>query len=449
MNCLHDAGANVCAFLLSDSNKVQGDARASLDAFKAIGGTILEVLSEKDLQKAQSQLSNATLFVDALLGTGLAKEVTGLYRNVIESVNETKNAPVIAVDIPSGINASTGSVMGCAMRAHSTCTFGLPKYGHMLFPGAAHTGKLAVIDIGIPADIVEQAKLPGSLQDANDFSTAFPVRARGAHKGDFGHVLLLAGSVGKTGAAVLCAQAAMKTGAGLVTIATPEKAQPHSAAHLLECMSEPVPDCDGGLGRGALQHILDMCEGKTVLAMGPGLGDTDAVAAIVRSVIEKSGLPMVMDADALNALSRDPQVLAAADNPAILTPHPGEMARLSGKTPIQVQSDRIGSACKLAEKLNVIVVLKGANTVIAAPDGRHWINTSGNPAMAGGGMGDALTGIIAGLLAQGVAPLTAARLAVFMHGRIADILVQERGPAPVLASEIIARIPESINECSV
>jgi NAD(P)H-hydrate epimerase len=258
--------------------------------------------------------------------------------------------------------------------------------------------------------------------------------------------VLLAGSVGKTGAAVLAAQAAMRCGAGLVTVATSEKAQPHLAAHLLETMSVPLPDTNGGLGRTALQQIIDLCEGKTVLAMGPGLGNTDAIAAIIRTLVTTIPLPMVIDADALNALAHDPQVLSQASGPVVLTPHPGEMARLTGLTSGHIQSDRIGSACRLAKRLNCIIVLKGAHTVIAAPDGRHWINTSGNPAMAGAGMGDTLTGMIAGLIAQRVPPLDAARLAVCMHGGIADRLVQKRGPAPIMASEIIDHIPEMLIE---
>jgi NAD(P)H-hydrate epimerase len=261
-------------------------------------------------------------------------------------------------------------------------------------------------------------------------------------------VLLVAGSVGKTGAAVLSACAAMRSGAGLLTVAAPEKAQSQIASHLLECMSVPLEDCDGILSRTAVQHIIELCRGKTVLAMGPGLGDTDAVAAIVQALITTVQLPMVLDADALNALARDPQVIKQAAGPVILTPHPGEMARLTGKSTEQIQSDRVGSACALADTLGAIIVLKGAHSVIAAPDGRHWINTSGNPYMATAGMGDALTGILAGLLAQKIPALTAARLAVFLHGHIADRLLQERGPVPILASEIIERIPEGLRQCT-
>ena len=292
----------------------------------------LEVHTENDFKHIPSELAHASLFVDALLGTGLTKEVTGLYCRVIETVSAAVHVPVVAVDIPSGIDASTGHVLGCALRAHSTCTFGLPKYGHMLYPGAAYTGKLIVIDIGIPATLINAAQLPGSLQDASDFAAALNTRAADTHKGNCGHVLLLAGSVGKTGAAVLSARAAMRSGAGLVTVAAPEKAQSQIASHLLECMSVPLEDCDGGLSQTALQHIIELCAGKTVLAIGPGLGDTDAVAAIVRALIANVQLPMVLDADALNALARDPQVLTQATGPVILTPHPGEMARLTGKS---------------------------------------------------------------------------------------------------------------------
>ncbi|MBM4310238.1 MAG: NAD(P)H-hydrate dehydratase [Deltaproteobacteria bacterium] len=445
--CLQQAGANVCAVLVSASDRVQGDARANLEAFRSLGGRIVEITSEQDLGRIGSDLSHACLIVDALLGTGLASDVTGLYARAMNAVSEASHAPVVAVDIPSGIDASTGRVMGCALRAHSTCTFGLPKYGHLLYPGAGYTGKLTVIDIGIPQQLIAQAKLPGSVQDMSDFAAALPERSPGAHKGDCGHVLLLAGSVGKTGAAVLCARAAMRCGAGLVTAAAPEKAQGHIAAQLLEAMSVPLDDCNGALAPEALQQILSLCADKTVLAVGPGLGSTHAVAETVRGLIPHVALPMVIDADGLNALARDPRMIKQASGPVILTPHPGEMARLTGQSTAQVQSDRIGSACSLAADLGAIVVLKGARTVIAAPDGRHWINMTGNAAMASGGMGDVLTGMISALLAQRLPALSAARLAVCLHGRIGDMIVAERGRAPVLASDIIERIPSGLREC--
>jgi len=446
--CLHAAGAHVCAVLASDCDKVEGDARINLDAFAAIGGKIIEISHEKDLKKICSELAHATLFVDALLGTGLASKVTGLYRHIIETVNALEHATIVAVDIPSGINASTGHILGCALRAHSTCTFGLPKYGHMLYPGAGYTGKLTLIDIGIPANLITKAQLPGRVQILSDFASALPRRAEDAHKGSCGHALLLAGSIGKTGAAVLSARAAMRTGSGLVTVATPAKAQSQIATQQLEFMSVPLVDSENGISPGALQEIIDLCNDKNILAMGPGLGDTDTVAAIINELITKVHLPMVIDADALNALARrDTAVLTQANGPVVLTPHPGEMARLTGLSSEKIKSDRIGAACDLAKKLTSIIVLKGAHSVIAAPDGRHWINTSGNPAMAGAGMGDVLTGMIAGLIAQKVPALTAARMAVCIHGHIADTMVQERGPAPILASEIIERIPEGLNKC--
>ena len=366
---LHQAGARVCVVLATERERVQGDARTNLEAFDALGGRIVELCTDEDLRHILEELTDAGLIVDALLGTGLSSSVTGLYARLIETVSATGCAPVVAVDIPSGIDASTGHVLGCALRAHSTCTFGLPKYGHLLYPGANYCGKLTVIDIGIPHHLITNALLPGHMQDMSDFAATLHVRASDTHKGIFGHVLILAGSVGKTGAAVLSARAAMRSGAGLVTVAAPEKAQSQIASHLLECMSVPLEDCDsGGLSQTALQHIIELCPGKAVLAIGPGLGDTDAVAAIVRSLITNVPLPMVLDADALNALTRDPQVLAQATGPVILTPHPGEMARLTGKSTAQIQSDRVGAACALASELGAIVVLKGARTIIADPD---------------------------------------------------------------------------------
>jgi ADP-dependent NAD(P)H-hydrate dehydratase / NAD(P)H-hydrate epimerase len=445
--CLLQAGACVCAALAGSCERVQGDARITMESFQELDGRIVELCSDEDLTRIEDDLRDACLVVDALLGTGLTNNVTGLYERVIEFVSAASPAPVVAVDIPSGIDAATGRVLGCALKAHSTCTFGLPKYGHLLYPGAGYTGELTVIDIGIPQHLIAQAQLPGRLQDIADFKATLSVREPDTHKGSFGHILLLAGSVGKTGAAVLSARAAMRCGAGIVTVAAPEKAQGHIAAHLIEAMSVPLDDCNGSLAPEALQQILDLCADKTVLALGPGLGSTHAVAETVRGLIAQVQLPMIIDADALNALARDPRLITQVPGPVILTPHPGEMARLTGLSSARVQADRVGAACSLAADLDAIIVLKGARTIIAAPDGNHWINMTGNAAMASAGMGDTLTGIIAGLLAQGVPALTAARLAVCLHGRIADMIVRERGSAPVLASEIIEHIPSGLQEC--
>lgn len=446
--CLHNAGAAVCAVLTGAGDRVRGDARISFEAFRSTGGRILEIAAEKKLHLLKAELEGATLIVDALLGTGLSKDVTGLCANVISLVNSVSQAPVVAVDIPSGVDATTGRVCGCAVRAHSTCTFCLPKYGHVLYPGADCTGTLSVIDIGIPDRLVADAQLPGNLQDMSDFESALPARAPDTHKGDFGHVLLLAGSIGRTGAAVLGARSAMRTGAGLVTVASPEKAQAHIAAQLAEPMSVPLADCGGGLAPESLQQIIDLCAGSSVLAMGPGLGTTDAVAGIVTSLVAHADLPLVIDADALTVLARDTSILRQAAAPVILTPHPGEMARLAGTSSSRIQADRIAAACCFSREHNAVVVLKGARTVIAAPDGRHWINTTGNSCMAGAGMGDVLTGMIASLLTQGLQPLTAARMAVCLHGHIADMLVETRGRVPIIASEIIDGIPQALRKCT-
>lgn len=435
-------GARVTVFLLSSADRVSGDARTNLQAYLQTGGALQEILDEEQWGRSAGDMKHAGIIVDALLGTGLSSELSGLYKRAIEDINALSHARVVSADIPSGIDATTGRVLGAAVKAHLTCTFGLPKRGLLVYPGASHAGRLEVIDIGIPEELIEKEDIREFLLDEAFLKGAMPGRSPDSHKGSYGHVLILAGSPGKTGAAALAAGAAMRAGAGLVTLGVPRSLNSILEVKLTEAMTEPLPDFgDGYLGITAWPRVKEILGGKTVIALGPGLAAREETAQFVCRVLEEAAAPLVIDADALNALARNTGILKKIKQPAVITPHPGEMARLMGVSTSDVQQNRAGCAQKFAAEHNVFVVLKGARTIIAEPGGNIYINPTGNPGMASGGMGDVLTGMIAGLAAQGMALLRAAQLSAFVHGRIGDALAGERAPVGILATDILEGIP--------
>ncbi|MBP1727974.1 MAG: yjeF [Deltaproteobacteria bacterium] len=382
-----------------------------------------------------------TVLVDALCGTGLTSGLAGPFAGAAVSMNAA-GRPVVAVDIPSGVDASTGKVPGAAVKAALTITFGAAKLGHLLYPGAAYAGALVVTDIGIPAALLAAA--PGvTYLDEDHAASLLQTRSRTAHKGSNGHALIVAGSTGKSGAAAMAANSAMRSGAGLVTLAVPKGLHAILELKTTEAMTVPLADCPAGsIGADALEEILSLASGKNVMAVGPGIGTAAETASVVRSIVAAAALPLVIDADGLNALAADPAGLAASEAPfIILTPHPGEMARLAGVTTAEVESDRLATARTFSAAHTVYLVLKGARTVIAAPDGRIAINGSGNPGMASGGSGDVLTGIITALVAQGYEPFAACCLGVFIHGLAADLAAAEKGEIGLIATDIQEMLP--------
>jgi ADP-dependent NAD(P)H-hydrate dehydratase / NAD(P)H-hydrate epimerase len=439
-----NAGASVHVVLLAGIGNVTGDAQTNLHAYQQLGGVIREVIDEAGWDSLTGDILHADLIVDALLGTGLSSDVTGVYKRAINFINSL-TAPIVAVDIPSGIDATTGRILGAAVRAQLTCTFGLPKRGLLLFPGASHAGRLEVIDIGIPASLIVQEENMEMLLERNFFKGVLPRRDADTHKGSYGHVFVIAGSPGKTGAAAMAAQAALRTGAGLVTLGVPRTLNSILAIKVTEAMTEPLPDFgEGFLGITAWPKVKDILKGKSVIALGPGLSERDETAQFTYRVLEEAMAPLVIDADGLNAIAKKITVLKNIKAPAVLTPHPGEMGRLMGRSTQAIQMDRIESARAFSLEHGVIVVLKGARTVIAEPGGAVYINPTGNPGMASGGMGDVLTGMIAGLVAQGLEPLQAAQLAVFTHGHIGDGIAAGRAPIGILATDIIEGIPGAL-----
>jgi ADP-dependent NAD(P)H-hydrate dehydratase / NAD(P)H-hydrate epimerase len=442
---LANDGLPVAVLLLTPRDQVRGDALVNLNIAAALGVEVVEVLGEDQLSAVGHHLSRAALVVDALLGTGLNSPVRGLLAQVIARVNRVRT-PVLAVDIPSGLSADTGEVLGAAVEADVTVTYGFAKIGQILPPGRDLVGRLWQVDIGIAPALARD--IMTELAHAAKMRTLMPPRPAGSHKGTFGHLVVVAGSEGKTGAATLCGEAGLRSGAGLVTVAGPASLNDILEVKLTEAMTLPLPEAGGAraLGTGALPRLREFLAGKTALALGPGLGTHPETQQVVRDLVRDCPLPAVVDADGLNALAGHLEVLQGAANPRILTPHPGEMARLLGVATREVQARRLEAAREFAQAHGVIVVLKGAQTVVADPGGRLSLNLTGNPLLASGGTGDVLTGLIGGLLAQGLPPWEAARLGVYLHGLTADYLEAAVGPRGHQAGDLLTWLPELVNE---
>lgn len=438
---LQERGMRVQVVLLGRAAELRGDAERNLRAYLRRRGRLAEANEAAELAKAAAGLQEADVIVDAIFGTGLQTEVRGLHREAIQMMNAA-GVPVFAVDIPSGLSADTGQPLGASVQARATATFGFAKIGQAVFPGVRYVGRLEVIDIGLSPDAVAQHPPRTELMEEADVAQLVPVRSPDAHKGHCGHVLVLAGSFGKTGAAQLAARAALRGGAGLVTLVAPASLYPIYAAAVLEAMTDSLPDRDGRFLFDE-KRLRRLVEGKDAIAVGPGIGTDEDALRIVRWLL-LSGLPVVLDADALNCLAGRLELLREARAATLLTPHPGEMARLLGISTAQVQSDRVEIARRFAVEHRCTLVLKGARTVIADSSGYVRINPTGNPGMASGGMGDVLTGLLGALLAQGLNPTGAARLGVYLHGAVADEIAAAHGEIGLLASDVIAGLPRGL-----
>jgi NAD(P)H-hydrate epimerase len=392
-------------------------------------------------------LASSDLIVDAILGTGLSSAVSGPYEGVIQAVNRA-GRPVVAVDIPSGLHADTGSALGTAVRADLTVTFGLPKIGLYIGQGIDHAGSIHVADIGIPAPFVEQVESRIVLLTRNDARAALPARHASSHKGTYGHAGIIAGSVGKTGAAAMAANAALRVGAGLVTVAIPSSVNDTLEAKLLEAMTIPMPETKARtLARSSLDRLLTFARTRTAIAIGPGLTTHPETVDLIQELVKRIEKPCVLDADALNALAGKASLLTESKFPPILTPHPGEMSRLEIDASAQsVNADRIGVASRFARERGVLVVLKGARTIIARPDGLTAVCPTGNPGMATAGTGDVLTGMITGFLAQGLSQWDAACTGTYMHGLAGDLAAKTVGQAAMTAGDLIEHIPEAFTQ---
>ena len=433
-------------FLLGSVGDVRGEARTNLEILGRVGVTVVEITNAQEWELHFTQISECDLIVDAIAGTGFHGQPTGLLETVIADINGL-GASVVAIDLPTGVSADSHELQGEAIEASMTVTLAAPKIPLILPPADVYGGDLVIADIGIPASVIEELDGPWlELLTRERMREAVPTRAADSHKGDFGRVLVVAGSFGKTGAAHLAALGALRSGAGLVTIATPRSCVPTIAAMMPEYMTAPLEETSAGtVDFGAVDRVLEMK--ADIIAMGPGLGHDPSTAAFVQTIVERSGVPLVLDADALNAFAGDPERLMGRESvDIIITPHPGEMARLLGVSVEQVQSDRLAHAREFAAAHRLHVVLKGHRTIIAGPEGRSFVNLTGNAGMATGGTGDLLTGMIAAWFAQMLDAEGACKLAVYLHGTAGDLSEADEGENALLATDIAAHLGDALME---
>jgi NAD(P)H-hydrate epimerase len=441
---LTNRGHFVRVYLLADRGRMTGDAGTNMTVFLKMGGEVVDCSEPGSFARHVEELESVDVIVDALLGTGLEREVSGPIREAIQILNLAP-PPKIAVDIPSGVSADSGMVLGAAVKATATATFGFLKRGLLLFPGAEHAGLVHVVDIGAPAQAADQAGHEGKLLQEEDAVALIRPRKADATKEDFGHLVVVAGSPGRAGPAMLCAEAAMRAGAGQVTLLAAR-----DQAGLLEARSREIlidhviERHDSPLSEQGISKLEAVLQGARAVALGPGSGANPETARQLLEGLAAARRPMVLDADAVDMLAASPEAFASSAVPLVLTPDVAEMARLSGLDVEAVLADRVGVARAQAERFQAIVVLKGAHTLIASPDGALFINSTGNPGMASKGMGAVLTGLIGSFLAQGHDALEAACLGVFLHGFTGDAAAVERGERGLLASDLLDAVPRAL-----
>jgi len=440
---LHDWGYIVSIYLCSQ--RLPTDANYKLAVERGI--TCIDAPDDEGLEKFDGLLALATTVIDALLGTGRLRPLEGVFKQVLERVaaaRQQRGLTLIAVDLPSGMDANTGAVDPACPQADITVTLAFPKLGQFRLPGAERTGRLIIADIGIPAKLADD--IATELITAGMVRSLLPARPLDANKGTFGRVLVAAGSANYIGAAYLACNGALRAGAGLVTLATTPTLLAVLAAKLTEVTYLPLPEASPGVvAADAVTDISQQADRYDALLLGCGLGQEPATAEFVGALIQEKGLPpLVLDADALNILSGIPRWWQQLTDDAILTPHPGEMARLAGTTVDEVQADRLGTAGKFAAEWRQTVVLKGAYTVIATADGRCRISPFANPALASAGTGDVLAGIIAALVAQGLPPFDAATLGVYLHAKAGEMVGDEMGDTGAIASDLLPALPLAI-----
>ena len=436
---------DVLVFVIGRVDEVRGDARINFDILGRLGLTPVEIADGEAWEVHFSEVSDCALIVDAMFGTGLNAPLSGLMETVVSDVNGS-GIPIVAIDLPSGLSADSHKPIGDSVEAGLTVTLAAPKLPLVLPPAEARAGEIVVANIGIPADVLDS--LPGPRIDLLTRSAMRELinpRSPDSHKGDYGHVLLVAGSRGKTGAAHLAALGALRSGAGLVTVGTPACCLPVVASLGAEYMTEAIDETADGLQADAVDRILDIA--RDVVAIGPGLGQAPGTRQFIRTLVDRATMPLVIDADGLNAFADDTVQLSGRDGRAvIITPHPGEMARLVGMSTEEVQASRLEVARNFAGGHHVYVVLKGHRTLIATPDEMVFINPTGNAGMSTGGTGDVLTGMIAAWLAQLLDAEAACKLAVYLHGMAGDLAEADEGEVAMTAGDVAGHLGEALME---
>ncbi len=444
-------GAQVGLLLTAKKSALKGDAKTNMERAVGLDLPIREILSGKQIP---SQIK-ADLIVDALFGTGFQGEIEGYIGDLVELINSS-GISVLAVDIPSGLHADTGEYKGSCIQADRTATMALPKIGHFFFPGKEISGRVSVVDIGVPPKVVEEENISLNLITGEEVRQLIPKRQGDAYKGTCGRVVLVAGSTGLTGAACLASLSSLRAGAGMAILGIPSSLNAILETKLTEVMTKPLPDVrkKGALALRGLGEIRELLKWGDCCAIGPGLGQHFETLELVRRLVSKLDMPAVIDADGLNALAKDTSILKECKAPLILTPHIGELSRLNGVPIADIAQDRIKHASYFAKEYNCVLVLKGAPTIISEPGGQTYVNPTGNAGMATAGSGDVLTGIIAGLLAQKLMQpegremqkvvLDSALAGVYIHGLTGDLAKQEKGEMGMIAGDMMEKIPAAL-----
>jgi hydroxyethylthiazole kinase-like uncharacterized protein yjeF len=443
---LHNLGYSLEVLLLSKIEELKGDALLNARICRNMGVPLKEVAGPQEWPDAAKALPRARVIVDAIFGTGLVKPAEGLFAQAIQDINKAK-AFKLAIDIPSGLSSDTFKLIGPAVKADLTVALAAPKVGHVFPPAEEQVGELLIADIGIPKTLFDDKSLTLEMVDEEFVVPLFGRRKRDTHKGSYGHLLVISGSLGKTGAAVMAGRAALKMGAGLVTVATASSCLPLVARSTPELMTEPLAETkEKTIAVEAVGRAVELCRGKDGLVLGPGLSTHPSTARFVGELLAKVKLPLVLDADGLNILAENQTLMQKLPRPAILTPHPGEFGRFLGMNAAAVLEKRLELVPEFAKKHNVVLVLKGYRTLVAAPDGRTYINSTGNPGLATGGSGDVLSGMLGGQLVQEKDALRAALSAVYAHGLAGDRAAERLSQKSLTATDIIRTLPAALQE---
>ncbi len=444
---LDEKDVKTLTLVLASFDQVKGEAKENLKKLRSRTNQVLEIKTREDLIRILHEFSDCSIGIDGMVGTGVkGTTLQGLFAEAADILNELPLRSVVAIDIPSGLNPDTGLVEGPTVRADHTLTLGLPKKGLLIQDGLEWAGQIHVLDLGFPKDLLEELVSREFLLTPDALSP-LPQRNRISHKGIYGHLFILGGSPGLTGAPCLAALSALRSGAGLVTVGIAQSLNSILEIKLTEPMTFPLPENPiGYIGTRALDSILTFLERCTAVVIGPGLGREKETVEMLHQLFLKLEIPVVIDADGLNALAQDISILKKMKAPVILTPHPGEMARLMGEKISEIQSHRLEIAKDFAKDYQITLVLKGAGTVIASAEDSIFVNVTGNPGMATGGMGDILAGIIGGFLAQGVSPLESAKAGVYLHGICGDESKKKYAEEGLLASDLLNFIPSELKQ---
>lgn len=436
---LHKLGAKVKVFLAAEK-ELNPSTQLNLNILEKLPVKIYPLDTENSVHLFKVAINTTDIFIDALLGTGLNRPLSPLLAEIVDIVNK-RTCLTVAVDVPTGLNCDTGEIYGNCLVADYTIGIALPKQGYYLNKGVKYCGEITIVDIGFPEELLAECGLQTYLLDSDYLQTHLQQRQRNSHKGTYGHLLLVGGSMGMSGAVTLAARSSYRAGVGAVSCAVPADIQLQVAVNIPEAMVYPVNE-GAVFTDEALEKIDNLLKGKKAVVLGPGMGKTEYIGQLVQYILQESTCPIVLDADGLNALNGDMELLNLAKAPLILTPHPGEMARLLGTDTKNVQNNRLETAGKFAAAHQVWVILKGANTIIAAPSGEIYLNTIDSPALAVAGSGDVLAGILGALLAQGMSPEEACCMAVRLHGEAGVLLAEQMGTISTQAGDIIEVLPQ-------